>query len=109
MTRCSRMKRSEHSCGPVDPPANVNFDAYGTAIPVEDTRCHTQRYVRPIMATPYLAAWRNDHPFEPAGDAPVFITHQERPLQHATIYGYLPRIAKRAGITKKITPQITWL
>ncbi|NLA39581.1 MAG: integrase, partial [Methanomicrobiales archaeon] len=48
-------------------------------------------------------------PFEPAGDAPVFITHQERPLQHATIYGYLPRIAKRTGITKKITPQITWL
>jgi site-specific recombinase XerD len=84
----------------------VQFDTYGTVISVEDTKCHTQRYVRLVMATPYLAAWRNDYPFEPAGDALVFITHQKRPLQHATIYGHLPKIAKRAGITKKITPHI---
>ncbi|MHC1630105.1 MAG: tyrosine-type recombinase/integrase [Methanoculleaceae archaeon] len=84
----------------------VQFDAYDMVISIEDTKCHTQRYVRLVMATPYLAAWKNDYPFEPVGDALVFITYQKRPLRHATVYGQLPKIAKRAGVTKKITPHI---
>ncbi|WP_292488910.1 site-specific integrase [Methanoculleus sp. 10] len=84
----------------------VQFDAYGIVVSVEDTKCHTQRYVRLVMATPYLATWRNDYPFEPAGDALVFITYRKKPLQHATVYQQFHKIAKRAGITKKITPHI---
>lgn len=30
----------------------VQFDAYGMVVSVEDTKCHTQRYVRLVMATP---------------------------------------------------------
>ena len=76
----------------------MQFEIYGVVISVKDTKCHTQRYVRLVMATPYLAAWRNDCPFEPVGGALVFITHRKQPLQHATIYGHLPKIAKRAAV-----------
>jgi hypothetical protein len=55
----------------------VQFDAYGIVVSIEDTKCHTQRYVRLVMATPYLATWKNDYPFEPTGDALVFITYRQ--------------------------------
>lgn len=84
----------------------VQFDAYGIVVSIEDTKCHTQRYVRLVMATPYLAIWRNDYPFEPVGDALVFITYRKKPLQHATVYQQFHKIATRAGITKRITPHI---
>ncbi len=84
----------------------VQFDAYGVVVSIEDTKCHTQRYVRLVMATPYLAAWKNDYPFDPTGDALVFITRRNKPLQHATVYTQFHKIARRAGITKKITPHI---
>ncbi len=84
----------------------MQFDTSRIVVSIEDTKCHTQRYVRLVMATPYLATWRNDYPFEPAGDAPVFIAYRKKPLQHATVYQQFHKIAKRAGVTKKITPHI---
>jgi len=84
----------------------VRFDAYGVIITIDDTKCSTQRYVRLVIARPYLATWKNDYPFEPKGDALVFVTHQKRPLSHATISRQLTRLGERARIEKKIHPHI---
>ncbi|MBN1194550.1 MAG: tyrosine-type recombinase/integrase [Methanomicrobiaceae archaeon] len=84
----------------------IRFDEYGLVLTIDDTKCHQQRYVRLVLAQPYLAAWRQDYPHEPTGKHLVFITHQHKPLAHGTIYQHLYKLAKRAGITKKVTPHI---
>lgn len=86
--------------------SQVRFDAYGAVVTVDDTKCHTQRYVRLVMARSYLATWRNDYPFDPEGDALVFVTHQRNPLNHGMVSSQLNRLARRAGIAKKVHAHI---
>jgi site-specific recombinase XerD len=86
--------------------SRVRFDTYGVIVTVDDTKCHTQRYVRLVMARPYLAAWRSDYPFDPEGESLVFVTHQKKPLTHGSIYHQLTRLSRRAGILKNVHPHI---
>ncbi|HDR74085.1 MAG TPA: integrase [Methanoculleus sp.] len=84
----------------------VRFDAYGAVLIIDDTKCATERYVRLVMALPYLATWRNDYPYDPKGEALVFITRQHRPLQYGTVSQLLLDLSERAGLDKHITAHI---
>lgn len=84
----------------------VRFDRYGVVLTVDDTKCSTQRYVRLVLARPYLAAWQADYPFEPVGSALVFLSSHHRILKHGTAMKLLNTTARRAGLNKHITPHI---
>ena len=81
------------------------FDSYGVVINV-DEKTGKPRYVRLIAATPYLAKWKDDYPFEPTGNNLVFISHQNKAIEYNAIYRQIRRIAERAGIQKNVHPHI---
>ncbi|HQK56533.1 MAG TPA: integrase, partial [Methanolinea sp.] len=58
------------------------------------------------MAKEYLAEWKADYPGEVALDSPVFLNERRGPLTRAGVAMQIKRIAKRAQITKKITPHL---
>jgi site-specific recombinase XerD len=65
------------------------------------------RHIPLIMARPYLAAWRADYPLNAEGSAYVFISEQEKkPLRYKALDKRLRVLARRAGITKRVTPHI---
>jgi integrase len=83
----------------------LSFDSYGVVINV-DEKTGKPRYVRLIAATPYLAKWKDDYPFEPTGNNLVFISHQNKAIEYNAIYRQIRRIAERAGIQKNVHPHI---
>jgi len=83
----------------------VKFDEYGTIINV-DEKTGSPRYVRLLAATPYLVQWKNDYPFTATPESLVFVSVQKFPLQYAAVAMQLKKIAKRAGIQKRITPHL---
>jgi len=83
----------------------VKFDEAGVVINV-NVKTERPRYVRLVSATSFLATWRNDYPFSATGNNLVFITRQNKPLQHGTIEAQIQKIARRAGVTKHITPHL---
>lgn len=85
--------------------SQVQFDAQGVRINVM-MKTDKPTYKRLIAATPYLAAWKNDYPFEPEGDAVVFVTRQRQPIQYEGVARQLRQIAARAGITKRVRPHL---
>ena len=58
------------------------------------------------MSRAYLASWRNDYPMEVIPDSFVFLSNRRSPLTYHGVTKQLRIIAKRAGITKHITPHI---
>lgn len=64
------------------------------------------RHIPLFAATNYLAAWKADYPGNPEGDAFVFLTSRGEPLQYRGVAIHLQKIARRAGIQKKITPHM---
>ena len=83
----------------------ILFDTYGVVINV-DEKTGKPRYVRLLAATPYLAKWKDDYPFEPTGNNLVFTSHQKKALEYNAIYRQIKRIAERAGIQKNVHPHI---
>ena len=83
----------------------IAFDSYGVVVNV-DEKTGKPRYVRLIAATPYLAKWKDDYPFEPAGNNLVFISRQKNAIEYNTTYRQIRRIAERAGIQKNVHPHI---
>ena len=83
----------------------ISFDSYGVVINV-DEKTGKPRYVRLLAATPYLAKWKDDYPFEPVGNNLVFVTHRKMALAYNAIYRQIKRIAERAGIQKNVHPHI---
>ena len=79
----------------------VKFDQIGVVINT-NKKTEKPRYVRLVSSVPLLAAWRKDYPYESTGENLVFITHQHRPLEHGQIALQVKKIAKRAGIKKRI-------
>lgn len=84
---------------------NVKFDDYGLIVNV-NYKTTKPRYVRLIMAKPYLAAWKNDYPFKPEPGNLVFVTRQKTGLTYAAVVKQIQRIAMKAGITKHVPPHI---
>jgi integrase len=83
----------------------VSFDNYGVIVNV-DEKTGKPRYVRLLAASPYLAKWKDDYPFDPVGNNLVFITHQKRAIEYNAVYRQLKRIAERTDVKKNIHPHI---
>jgi len=83
----------------------VKFDSLGVVINT-NKKTEKPRYVRLVSSVPLLAAWRKDYPYEAEGENLVFITHQHKPLEHGQINLQLKKIARRAGIKKRIHPHL---
>ncbi|MGA2917952.1 MAG: tyrosine-type recombinase/integrase [Methanoregula sp.] len=84
---------------------DITLDEYGARIHV----CKKTDFPRTIRLTaskPYIAAWKNDYPYDPSENALVFFTRQNTPLQYEGLAQHLKDIAKRAGIQKKFTPHL---
>jgi len=65
-----------------------------------------QSIKKTFMCTEYLKTWRADYPGTPEGASLVFINNYGKPFIYATISKRIQRIAKRAGITKHVTPHL---
>jgi len=83
----------------------IAFDQYGATVNV-DEKTGKPRYVRLLSASPYIAKWKDDYPFDPTGDNLVFISHQKKPIAYNAMYRQIRRIAERAGIKTKVHPHI---
>lgn len=84
---------------------DLKSDERGIAMNV-DFKTGIPRYIRIVMAKKYLAEWRGDYPVPVTPESPVFLNQQRHPVTWAGIAVQLRRIAKRAGITKHITPHL---
>lgn len=83
----------------------IDFDQYGVVVNV-DEKTGKPRYVRLLSASPYIAKWKDDYPFEPSGDNLVFVSLQKKPISYNSTYRQIRRIAERAGIKTKVHPHI---
>ncbi len=88
---------------------NVSFDQYGAVLRV--TGKTGDRRVRIISSASVLASWINSHPKAKDPEAWLWLQYKnntitDKCLRHGTIYATLRKIAKRAGIQKKIYPHL---
>ena len=88
---------------------NVSFDQYGAVLRVSGKT--GDRRVRIISSAPVLASWLNSHPRAKEPEAWLWLQYKnhkitDKCLRHGTIYATLKKIAKRAGIQKKIYPHL---
>ena len=83
---------------------DVSFDRYGAIAMV--TGKTGMRRVRLIWSMPYIAQWLEVHPLREDRDAPAWITLNARPemLKYPAIRKQLQKIAKRAGVQKRVNP-----
>lgn len=80
----------------------LDFDGYGAIVNI-DFKTGKPRYIRLLMSTEPLAAWRRDYPLQQAPDALVFVNRLGRPLTHGAIAKQMRVIARRAGINRHLT------
>ncbi len=84
---------------------DLKFDSRGVIVNT-DKKTGKPRYIRLIDSKPVLLKWREDYPFEPAPENLVFLTERNGPVKYRGISKHLSNIAKRAGISKHISPHI---
>lgn len=74
---------------------------------INDAKTKKKRLAPLLMSVEYLAAWRRVYPGTPTGDAYIFTDSVTNgPMEYRAIAYVITRNAKRAGITKKITPHL---
>lgn len=88
---------------------DVTFDQYGAVLvvrakKVKGAKSGTRR-VRIVGSAPYLAQWLDNHPLHTNREAPLWVsvTNNEM-MNYFALRAQLQKIAKRAGITKKVNP-----
>jgi len=83
---------------------DVTFDKYGAIALV--TGKTGMRRVRLIWSMPYIAQWLEVHPLHEDRGAPLWVKVNGAPeaLDYAAMRMQLQKIAKRAGIEKKVNP-----
>lgn len=83
----------------------VAFDEYGAKISLQTGKTGP-RSVRVVNAAPLLAEWISQHPLKKSNDAPLWIDlsndTQYRALRWLGLAKIVKRIAKRAGIEKRM-------
>ncbi|MDH7510055.1 MAG: tyrosine-type recombinase/integrase [Methanolinea sp.] len=84
---------------------DLKNDSKGIAVNI-DFKTGIPRYIRLVMAKRYIAEWRADYPLMITPESPVFLNIYKRPLTWAGMRKQTEEIAKRAGITKHITPHL---
>ncbi|AIY90067.1 tyrosine-type recombinase/integrase [Geoglobus acetivorans] len=92
---------------------DVIFDEYGAVVwfSLRNTSSKKhRRKLRVVFSAQYLAAWLKDHPLKDDPEAPLWVKLSgKNRLQHVEyndIRAQLKRIAKRAGIKKRIYPHL---
>jgi integrase/recombinase XerD len=82
---------------------DITFDTYGAVLIVRGKT--GMRRVRIIFASPYLSQWMAAHPLRDHREAPLWVSPtNNKMMSYAAIRVQLQKIAKRAGITKKVNP-----
>lgn len=87
---------------------NIQFDDYGTVVKVRGKT--GERVVRVVSAASLLAAWLEMHPRRDDKEALLLVNlstnYKKKGITYQSIYQNLKRIAKKAGIKKKVTPHL---
>lgn len=91
---------------------DVTFDEFGAMIRTS-AKTGKERAIRLTFSTPYFAQWKSDYPGEPAGPAPVFVSHrvyeaaggEHIPLEMDAITRLIRSLRQKTGI-KTLLPSI---
>ena len=84
---------------------DMKSDPNGIAVNV-NFKTGITRYIRLVMAKKYISEWRADYPLPVTPESFVFLNEKRRPLTWNAMAVQINRIAKRAGITKHLTPHL---
>jgi site-specific recombinase XerD len=84
---------------------DLKFEDEGVIVNV-NFKTGITRYVRLVMALEYLIKWKSDYPFEPAGEALVFINAHRNGYSYAMLVKKIQTIADRAGLNRRISPHL---
>ncbi|MGP8136293.1 tyrosine-type recombinase/integrase, partial [Methanoregula sp.] len=71
-----------------------------------NVKTNKPRRIPLYSAKSYLAAWKADYPYPIEANSLVFVNELHNNFNHATITKRIRTIAKRAGVTKKITAHV---
>jgi site-specific recombinase XerD len=82
----------------------VTFDEYGVIFNTSE-KTGKPRYIRLVLSREYLAKWKQKYPVQPVpDDALVFINRSGDMMRYLGFLEQVKRIAKRAGITRRVSP-----
>lgn len=88
---------------------DVSFDEYGTIIWLPRSKT-IKRKLRVVYSSIYLAEWLTDHPLKEDPEAPLWIKlsgkRRLQAIEYKDVQNQLKKIAKRAGIKKRIYPHL---
>ena len=84
---------------------DLKSDPNGIAVNV-NFKTGITRYIRLVMAKKYISEWRADYPLPITSESFVFLNEKRRPLTWNAMAVQINRIAKRAGMTKHLTPHL---
>jgi hypothetical protein len=87
---------------------HVCFDKYGAILMVNGKT--GQRRVRLLLSSPKLYQWTENHPLKENLEAPLWVTKapnsRNKVLKYSSIRSTLKKIAKKAGIEKRVYPHL---
>ena len=84
---------------------DMKSDPNGIAVNV-NFKTGITRYIRLVMAKKYISEWRADYPLPVTPESFVFLNEKRLPLTWNAMAVQINRIAKRAGMTKHLTPHL---
>ncbi|WP_456469254.1 tyrosine-type recombinase/integrase [Archaeoglobus sp.] len=88
---------------------DITFDEYGAVIWLPRSKT-VRRKLRVVYSTRFLAEWLTDHPLKDNPDAPLWIkltgSRRLQAMEYPDVRSQLKKIAKRAGIKKRIYPHL---
>ena len=80
----------------------VQVNAFGVAVNV-DCKTGKPRRILLVSSLQYVIAWKNDYPCEITPGALVFVSQQRNGLTYDAVVNQFKKIARRAGIGKRVT------
>jgi integrase/recombinase XerD len=87
---------------------DLKIDQHGVVINVSG-KTEIPRFIRLVHSSPYIAAWRNDHP-DPTETAHIFVSlrapDMDEQLTHSGLKKVVRLAVERAGVTKKVSPYL---
>jgi site-specific recombinase XerC len=88
---------------------DVSFDEYGAIVWLPKSKT-IRRKLRVVYSTRYLSEWLSDHPLKDDYEAPLWIKltgkKHLQAMEYKDVQWQLKKIAKRAGIKKRIYPPL---
>ncbi len=88
---------------------DVTFDEYGAVVWLPKSKTK-RRKLRVVYSSSFLSAWISDHPLKDDPESPLWIKLTGRnalkAMEYADIRAQIKKIAKRAGIKKRIYPHL---